>query len=221
MAAKNFLKRAVFWPAVFLCILSIGSTSVSLGDQTAGRLHITFEWASELQRRVGIVVHAMLQRMSAGNSLDWKPATVATALSSQGLAGEKLQEAIRRVERALRATVADARGLWILSRHEEDAREYALSGLVGGRVRRFTLDRTFVDGEDIRWIIDYKTGAHEGGGLQAFLDNEQERYRGQLETYANLMRRLDAREIHLGLYFPMLQAWREWIFGRPDVAGGA
>ncbi len=182
------------------------------GDETEGRLHITFEWASELQRRVGIVVHGMLQQMTAEDRLDWNPATVVTALSSQGLAGDKLREAVQRVEKALRATVTDPRGLWILGRHAEDQREYSLSGLAGGRIRHFTLDRTFVDDENIRWIIDYKTGAHEGGGLEAFLDNEQLRYRAQLENYAILMKHMDSRPIRLGLYFPILQAWREWAF---------
>jgi rare lipoprotein A (peptidoglycan hydrolase) len=39
MAARNFLKKAVYWPAVFLCIFSIGSASVSLGYQPAGAIH--------------------------------------------------------------------------------------------------------------------------------------------------------------------------------------
>jgi hypothetical protein len=39
MAVRNFLKKAVSWPAVFLCILSIGSASASLGYQPAGAIH--------------------------------------------------------------------------------------------------------------------------------------------------------------------------------------
>jgi 3D (Asp-Asp-Asp) domain-containing protein len=35
MAARNFLKKATYWPAVFLTILSIGSASVSHGYQAA------------------------------------------------------------------------------------------------------------------------------------------------------------------------------------------
>ena len=38
MAARNHLKKAVNWPAFFLCIFSIGSASVSLGDQPAGAI---------------------------------------------------------------------------------------------------------------------------------------------------------------------------------------
>ena len=177
-----------------------------------GRSHITFEWVTELQRRVGIVVHGMLQQMVAGDRLKWSPATVTAALSSQGLAGDKLREGIQRVEKALHATVTDPRGLWILGRHREDEREYALSGVVDGRIRHFILDRTFIDDKNMRWIVDYKTSTHEGGSREAFLDNEQRRYRIRLEDYAKLMKHVDARPIRLGLYFPILQGWREWAF---------
>lgn len=183
---------------------------VSDSDALA-RTNISFEWASELQRRVGIVVHALLQRLDPDRP-EWNPGTVESALMAQGLTGEKLQEAMRRVEAALRATVADPRGQWILARHEEDRREYELSGVVAGRLRHFALDRTFVDESGIRWIVDYKTGIREGGDLEGFLDNEQVRYREQLEGYARIVGRLDSRPIRLGLYFPMLSAWREWKF---------
>ena len=36
--------------------------------------------------------------------------------------------------------------------------------------------------EGTRWVIDYKTSRHEGGGLEEFLAQELERYRAQLET---------------------------------------
>ena len=173
--------------------------------------HPTFEWASELQRRVGIVVHRMLQEMRMPDRLDFSEDILRIALRSEGLAGEKLDEAVSRARSALQNTVGDDRGVWILSQHEHDEREYALSAVVEGRVRRFILDRTFVDG-GTRWIIDYKTGTHTGSVLDRFLENEQARYRAQLEGYASVIQTLDARPIRLGLYFPMLQGWREWPF---------
>jgi hypothetical protein len=78
------------------------------------------------------------------------------------------------------------------------------------------IDRTFVDERGTRWIVDYKTGTHEGGDLEAFLDRERERYRPQLARYATLMRGLDSRPIRLGLYFPLLNGWREWEFSAAD-----
>ncbi|HET9130557.1 MAG TPA: PD-(D/E)XK nuclease family protein, partial [Terriglobia bacterium] len=164
---------------------------------------------TDLQRHVGIVVHAMLQNAGEEERFENCASTISAALTAEGLYGERLREGIARVERALRSTVNDERGKWILRRHHEDQREYALCGLVGNRVRYFKLDRTFVD-DGIRWIIDYKSGSHQGTDLEAFLNNEQERYRPQLENYARLMKRLDSRPIRMGLYFPMLQSWREW-----------
>ena len=78
-----------------------------------------------------------------------------------------------------------------------------------------TLDRTFVaDGH--RWIVDFKTSAHEGGDAQAFLDREVERYRPQLERYARIMQALDPQPLMLALYFPLVDGgWRAWRFA-PD-----
>ena len=173
--------------------------------------HPTFEWVSELQRRVGIVVHRMLQEMRVPDRLDFSEDILRISLRSEGLAAEKLDEALSRAVSALRNTIEDDRGRWILSQHENDAREYALSAVVEGRVRRFVLDRTFVDG-NTRWIIDYKTGTHTGGAPDKFLDNEQARYRVQLESYARVIQTMDSRPIRLGLYFPVLRGWRGWSF---------
>ena len=177
--------------------------------------HPIFEWVSELQRRVGIVVHRMLQEMRVPERLDFSEDILRIALRSEGLTGEKLDEAVSRARSALQNTVEDDRGIWILSQHEHDDREYALSAVVEGRVRRFVLDRTFVDG-DTRWIIDYKTGTHTGGAPERFLDSEQARYHAQLESYAGVIQAMETRPIRLGLYFPMLQGWEEWPFvGKP------
>ena len=70
------------------------------------------------------------------------------------------------------------------------------------------VDRTFVDDDGRRWIVDYKTSSHEGAGLDAFLDRERERYAAQLATYARLMG--GERPARLGLYFPLVAGWREW-----------
>jgi len=186
------------------------AAAIAILDDAAGRDHVSFEWATDLQRHVGIVVHAMLQNADESDDFETRASTISAALSAQGLSGDRLREGMLRVERALRATMADERGRWILRRHTDDQREYSLCGIVGGRVRHFVLDRTFVDDAGIRWIIDYKTGSHEGGNLEAFLNSEHQRYRPQLENYASLISRLDSRPIRMGLYFPMLQAWREW-----------
>jgi ATP-dependent exoDNAse (exonuclease V) beta subunit len=68
------------------------------------------------------------------------------------------------------------------------------------------LDRTFVDEGGVRWIIDYKSGTHEGADVEGFLNRERLRYAGQLELYAQAL----GGAAKLGLYFPLLNGWREW-----------
>jgi hypothetical protein len=86
-----------------------------------------------------------------------------------------------------------------------------LTGADAGGVVNIVMDRTFVDEQGVRWIVDYKTGTHEGGDMEAFLDRERERYRPQLERYAALMKARDNRPMRLGLYFPLINGWREWL----------
>jgi ATP-dependent helicase/nuclease subunit A len=101
------------------------------------------------------------------------------------------------------------RARWILRSHQDARSEYAITGVVGGEVVRGLVDRTFIDENGVRWIIDFKISSHEGGGLKAFLDEQQRRYSDQLERYARLFAPL-GRPVRLGLYFPLLDGWREW-----------
>ena len=85
--------------------------------------------------------------------------------------------------------------------------------------QRVIIDRTFIDADGTRWVIDYKTGSHEGGELDAFLDKEVQRYREQVESYARVMRRMEpGRVVRVGLWFPMVRGW--WDFEPADDAGG-
>ena len=179
---------------------------------------VEFEWAREVIRHVGTVVHWVLQHIGRDGIEnwdqervgEWRP-VVARRLVEEGVPPAQLEAAVARAEAALTRTLSDERGRWILDQAHSDARgEYALSGIIDGKFVNVLLDRTFVDDKGVRWIIDYKASSHEGGGLDEFLDRERERYAAQLERYATLMGKIDARPIRLGLYFPLLGGWREW-----------
>jgi ATP-dependent exoDNAse (exonuclease V) beta subunit len=112
---------------------------------------------------------------------------------------------------ALVAVHADPRAAWILHKWQRhDVREHALSGRWQNEIVRVVFDRSFIDDAGVRWVIDYKTSQHTGGRLEEFLDSEVERYRGQLARYAELARRLGPEPVRVGLYFPLMRAWREW-----------
>ncbi len=189
----------------------------AVAERAPGEL-LEFDWAGETARHVGTVVHRLLQHLGktgvdapALPDMQSFPRIARTLLLRLGVPQGHLGVALAKVTAAMQAVVQDQRGQWILSNRHADARcELALSGVRAGWVNHLVIDRTFVDEHGTRWIIDYKTGAHSGGGIEAFLDREQERYRPQLERYADIMRHLDSRPIRLGLYFPLLGGWREW-----------
>lgn len=179
---------------------------------------LEFDWARLAARHIGTLVHRMLCLVSSHGVDAWSGARLhgrrdvwCASLRALGAPESELDAAVDRVETALRAVFDDPRGRWLLDPAHKDARsEYALSGIVDGRLVSVILDRTFVDADGTRWIVDYKTGRHLGGDLDAFLDREQTRYSDQLERYACLMARLDTAPIRLGLYFPLHTGWREW-----------
>jgi ATP-dependent exoDNAse (exonuclease V) beta subunit len=206
------LPRDWLAPAPPPCVAWNGGMARRTTDQQDA---IEFLWAGPTARHVGTLVHRYLMRITAEGLDRWDAARIAqqrphlrAALLTLGVPRAELDEAAARVSDALRATLDDPRGRWLLGPRDEGHAEYAVTGVAGGRIVNAVMDRTFVDG-DARWIVDYKTGTHAGGDADAFLDQERERYRGQLETYAALMRALDSRPIRLGLYFPLLHGWRE------------
>jgi ATP-dependent helicase/nuclease subunit A len=191
-------------------------TGESLAASTALREETpVFDWAGETARRVGSLVHAELQVMDAERSdesaIEGRGPHFQRWLGLHGVPSDRLQGASARVVSALIAVHRDERARWILRRRtRDDFREHALSGRWQGEVVRVVFDRSFVDDDGVRWVIDYKTSQHAGGSLDEFLDREVDRYRPQLHRYAQLARRLGPERVRVGLYFPLMRAWREW-----------
>jgi ATP-dependent helicase/nuclease subunit A len=194
-------------------VAAAGTPVLPLGIDTAEASPV-FDWASETARRIGTLVHAELHRLDAAavtqEQIQSRLEYFERWLALHGVPAGRLKAAALRVLEALLAVHADSKGRWILKRRTEgDLREHALSGELDGEVVNVVFDRSFVDA-GIRWIVDYKTSQHTGGGLDEFLDREVERYRPQLERYAGLARRLGPQPVRAGLYFPLMRAWREW-----------
>ncbi|MGO9935067.1 MAG: UvrD-helicase domain-containing protein [Steroidobacteraceae bacterium] len=174
-----------------------------------------FDWAGETARRVGSLVHAELQTMDLTRveerTIRAREGHFSRWLALHGVPPDLLQASAARVVEALLAVLADPRGRWILkSGYRDDFREHALSGHWQGQMWRVVFDRSFIDDEGVRWVIDYKTSQHLGSGLEQFLDREVLRYTPQLQRYARLAKKLGPEPVRLGLYFPLMRAWREW-----------
>jgi ATP-dependent helicase/nuclease subunit A len=195
--------------------------SVPLARETLTRSErevIEFDWVRETARQIGIVAHRLLRQIAAEGIEQWTPlrlgaerARVERELAALGFTGPEAGTAVAQVLAALEKTLDDPRGRWLFDARHLDARsEYALTEWREGTFVHSVLDRTFVDADGVRWIVDFKLSRHEGTGLEAFLDRERERYREQLENYAATMSALDRRPIRMALYFPLLAGWREW-----------
>jgi ATP-dependent helicase/nuclease subunit A len=188
-------------------------------------IEVEFEWAGGATAEIGTVVHRYLQVIADSGLGSWSGARVRDLtrayrkeLELLGVDSAELDDAVERVATALVRVLEDPRGRWILEAHESARSELAITVLNGAYPARVRLDRTFVDNDGKRWIIDYKTGGHEGADVEAFLDSEVERYRPQLERYARAMAAIEPhdREIRVALYYPLLGAFRDWAPARAD-----
>lgn len=174
---------------------------------------IEYNWAGSDARRIGTVLHRLLEwagRIGVENLSGAEQARlvekVPRLLASEGLRVASDDSRVLIVREAFSATLKDAEGRWLLSgRHREAACELAISGRLGDDTVHRIIDRTFVDEDDVRWIIDFKSSHHEGGDVDAFYASEKERYAGQLAVYAHLMRALDGRPTRCALYLPRMQ----------------
>ena len=173
---------------------------------------IEFSWAGETARHVGTVVHRWLQRIAEDELRGWDATRVDALrdnfrreLRRRGIRASEIDTASDLVGTALKNSITDERGRWVLGPHRESRTEHRLRLSSKDGVRTYVMDRVFRDATDERWIVDFKTSRHEGAGVEAFLDEERKRYGTQLDIYASAFDRA-----RLGLYFPLLRGWREW-----------
>lgn len=181
---------------------------------------IEFSWAGEIARHVGAIVHRWLQRIAEDEMKGWDTTRIQglrnlfkQSLISNGVSGsdEEIENAVQRVVAALEHALSDTRGRWLLGPQKNSQNEYQVTAIINGAPLKVVMDRTFLDVDGTRWIVDYKTSSHEGGSVETFLDREQARYRIQLNRYAEIMQMVEKRKVKLGLFFPLLKGWREWM----------
>jgi len=175
-------------------------------------------WAGAEAAPVGNAVHAALQHVAGKGIESWtaqdtesETKLMRRMLMADGLSGKVLAAACARCVEGLEQVLASKKGQWLLSgNHAGGHCEWALSEFHQGRVLHKVIDRSFVDSDNIRWIVDYKTASHEGGDMESFLASEEQRHRPQLLGYVQLLRRLEpGRNIKAALYFPLFDTWRE------------
>ena len=180
---------------------------------------VSYRWVGAVARQAGVLTHRWLERFAKQrawpqpDALDETDALTRAWATGYGVLDEHLDEVCRQVRRALENMLADSRGIWILD--GPGHAELPLSGISGGQLASVVIDRVRIT-DDSHWVIDYKTGGHEGGNLETFLNEEVARYTPQLALYADLYSEYapDA-SVHTALYFPLLRAFVEVDVNKP------
>lgn len=175
-------------------------------------------WENQSQRHIGTIVHNLLEQIAKQGLELWNAAgsqqrklVAGRQLGALGVPAAEQESAVARTLQAVQKTLKSERGCWILHDHPDSACELALTGLVDGKLTHAIIDRTFVDERGICWVIDYKISSPKAGESEAaFFTRKLEQYRGQLESYRQLLQALNPEtDIKAALYFPLIDGWCE------------
>ncbi len=173
---------------------------------------------TEEGRVVGVLAHAWLERIACDGLKMWSSGALEarledfkTQLSAQGIPLSRLDACASVVLKCLLNTIGSSRGRWLLDYQQDASCELALNGIIDGQLVRATIDRTFLDKDGVRWIVDYKTSSPgEGRASDYFVRQELERYQDQLNIYRELVAQLYPEvQIRTALYFPLFDGWAE------------
>ena len=168
-----------------------------------------------VEREMGDIIHHCLL-MLADKTLDGaNDGQLSSLANTWRQVLEPLTEdpdtAIAEITRQLRSCIANEKFQWLISdSHQQVASEISLSDYGSGFRKESIIDRTFVDENDVRWIIDYKTSQLPKAAKEnAFRQEQAEKYAPQLARYAALYRAMENREIRTALFFTALPAFHE------------
>ena len=157
-------------------------------------VEIEFSWAGEAARHIGTVTHRWLQRIADDQLLGWTPSRIAVLgdqfakdLHRRGLRFEDAKASAMRVASVLANAISGSKGRWVLGPHVWARTEYKVQVREGGTTRALVMDRVFRDTNGLIWVVDYKTGTHEGADASEFLQREEARYGIQMRTYAKAL----------------------------------
>lgn len=176
-----------------------------------------FIWAGNRARCLGTVLHRCFKDMALEGLDAWTPERVEqlrpslqAALLGEGLPDSELNQTVDEGIRGLINILEDKKGRWIMEPHREHGSEFPVTGVLQTHCVDRVIDRTFIDENDVRWIIDFKTGIHEGTNLEVYFQEERERYRKQMDEYEELLRLSgEPRIIKKALYYPLHKKFLE------------
>ena len=186
-------------------------------NQTSQDLKLGNQHDALLNTTVGNLVHAIFEQMVGDDLASWNTDEISKKLpiyerwlSQHGLPKDQMTLALERVKVSLCHSIANSNFVWAMQNtHKASACELALTSKSSDGIQNHIVDRTFVDDDGTRWIIDYKTSVFEGDEVEAFIDKQIQHYRPQLARYSKLFNQMESRAQKWVLYFSYLDRWVE------------
>ncbi len=157
---------------------------------------------------IGTLYHRVMQLFSEKGTDGWQNQSQQAQINYLSYhlkqAGHitKIDTIANTIQQLIANTLQDPRGQWLLKPHSQAKSEWALTYKDEEKTTSLIIDRTFIDGNHIRWIIDYKTSPKAA----------PEKYKEKMQIYASALATLADHPIRLGLYFPAGPTWYEWDF---------
>ncbi len=189
------------WPHDFPALQLLSEIDTTKGN------HVSMDMCSSKRLRekaLGTVLHSALHHQH-GNETMWRMHLLELGIH------DDIDEAVGIIKQGFQKSKSDKRGQWILNQTEENS-EYAILARHKDEFASIIIDKTFVDEQGVRWIIDYKTSQPGDMPLEQFYERAHEQHAEQLERYAAILAQQEERPIKLGLYFPLFSGWYEWEF---------
>ncbi|MEC7079866.1 MAG: PD-(D/E)XK nuclease family protein, partial [Pseudomonadota bacterium] len=164
--------------------------------------------AERVASKIGTLIHKVFETYARSNSKPDYLAKLEKVIAFWELNLRPLQlpsmerkRILNQMKATVLKTLSDPKLNWIFdNEHREGACELRISRQQNGYTQQFVIDRTFVDQDDTRWIIDYKTSQQQPEQTESeFIQSQTEKYRSQLENYRDLMKATENRTTRLAL----------------------
>jgi ATP-dependent helicase/nuclease subunit A len=165
-----------------------------------------FSYRTDNQALIGTAVHAILAQIAEDGLEQWPLSRIEASSShwqqlliTLGMPSHQLKTAVERIMTAIVQTVKDQDGRWLLQHHRQGETEFALTQ----QGKQFVIDRTFIDEQGQRWIIDYKITERSTTTIQQQITQPKHPWRQQLEQYSALFIALEEPPPRCALYLPL------------------
>ena len=133
-------------------------------------------------------------------------------LQQLGVCSDSIDEAVAIVVDAVKTISTSSIADWLFSsEHQAIKNEWPLSyQSLSNDVKHFIIDRSFIDADKTRWIIDYKTAQPGGSAIDEWLAMQVEQYTEQLHNYHRAVNNFDRQfntdvvNTQCALYLPLV-----------------